>query len=175
MEKFQLEFILSLWLLLKFPFVEKWRIFQFILNWKNESDSNPGSVSLILQLFGDIKLDSTVNKQINRNANFRTFPQGLLLLFRCATGESWQLVMLDCLEALCDNALCKNDPFYLNVTDPLPGTLNNYVAESSGSAMVMSLFGEDRLIKTECVCGSPVAYVYFVTFIFLCSFLVCNQ
>ncbi|XP_053083088.1 dihydropyridine-sensitive L-type skeletal muscle calcium channel subunit alpha-1 isoform X2 [Pangasianodon hypophthalmus] len=48
-----------------------------------------------MQVFGKIALiDGTV---INRNNNFQTFPQAVLLLFRCATGEAWQEVMLGCL------------------------------------------------------------------------------
>ncbi|XP_062842556.1 calcium channel, voltage-dependent, L type, alpha 1S subunit, a [Trichomycterus rosablanca] len=48
-----------------------------------------------MQVFGKIALiDGTV---INRNNNFQTFPQAVLLLFRCATGEGWQEVMLGCL------------------------------------------------------------------------------
>uniref|UniRef100_A0A4W5K459 Voltage-dependent L-type calcium channel subunit alpha n=1 Tax=Hucho hucho TaxID=62062 RepID=A0A4W5K459_9TELE len=45
-----------------------------------------------MQVFGKIALvDGT---QINRNNNFQTFPQAVLLLFRCATGEAWQEVMM---------------------------------------------------------------------------------
>ncbi|XP_041712695.1 dihydropyridine-sensitive L-type skeletal muscle calcium channel subunit alpha-1 isoform X2 [Coregonus clupeaformis] len=45
-----------------------------------------------MQVFGKIALvDGT---QINRNNNFQTFPQAVLLLFRCATGEAWQEVMV---------------------------------------------------------------------------------
>ncbi|XP_067095644.1 dihydropyridine-sensitive L-type skeletal muscle calcium channel subunit alpha-1-like isoform X1 [Osmerus mordax] len=45
-----------------------------------------------MQVFGKVALvDGT---QINRNNNFQTFPQAVLLLFRCATGEAWQEVML---------------------------------------------------------------------------------
>ncbi|XP_004713266.1 voltage-dependent L-type calcium channel subunit alpha-1F [Echinops telfairi] len=45
-----------------------------------------------MQMFGKVALqDST---QINRNNNFQTFPQAVLLLFRCATGEAWQEIML---------------------------------------------------------------------------------
>ncbi|XP_075690008.1 voltage-dependent L-type calcium channel subunit alpha-1D isoform X7 [Rhinoderma darwinii] len=48
-----------------------------------------------MQVFGKIATrDST---QINRNNNFQTFPQAVLLLFRCATGEAWQDIMLACL------------------------------------------------------------------------------
>uniref|UniRef100_A0A8C2SZE0 Voltage-dependent L-type calcium channel subunit alpha n=1 Tax=Coturnix japonica TaxID=93934 RepID=A0A8C2SZE0_COTJA len=47
-----------------------------------------------MQMFGKIAMvDGT---QINRNNNFQTFPQAVLLLFRCATGEAWQEILLDC-------------------------------------------------------------------------------
>uniref|UniRef100_A0A3Q3JSW9 Voltage-dependent L-type calcium channel subunit alpha n=1 Tax=Monopterus albus TaxID=43700 RepID=A0A3Q3JSW9_MONAL len=45
-----------------------------------------------MQIFGKIALvDGT---QINRNNNFQTFPQAVLMLFRCATGEAWEEVMV---------------------------------------------------------------------------------
>uniref|UniRef100_A0A3P9NQ42 Voltage-dependent L-type calcium channel subunit alpha n=1 Tax=Poecilia reticulata TaxID=8081 RepID=A0A3P9NQ42_POERE len=54
-----------------------------------------------MQVFGKIAMvDGT---QINRNNNFQTFPQAVLLLFRCATGEAWQEIMLACMPGkLCD-------------------------------------------------------------------------
>ncbi|XP_063796884.1 voltage-dependent L-type calcium channel subunit alpha-1D isoform X6 [Pseudophryne corroboree] len=48
-----------------------------------------------MQVFGKIAMRD--NTQINRNNNFQTFPQAVLLLFRCATGEAWQDIMLACL------------------------------------------------------------------------------
>ncbi|XP_073506495.1 voltage-dependent L-type calcium channel subunit alpha-1C isoform X8 [Phyllobates terribilis] len=48
-----------------------------------------------MQVFGKIALNDTTD--INRNNNFQTFPQAVLLLFRCATGEAWQEIMLACL------------------------------------------------------------------------------
>ncbi|KAG8438803.1 hypothetical protein GDO86_005119 [Hymenochirus boettgeri] len=48
-----------------------------------------------MQVFGKIALNDTT--PINRNNNFQTFPQAVLLLFRCATGEAWQEIMLACL------------------------------------------------------------------------------
>ncbi|XP_078232461.1 voltage-dependent L-type calcium channel subunit alpha-1C isoform X11 [Pogona vitticeps] len=54
-----------------------------------------------MQVFGKIALDDTTD--INRNNNFQTFPQAVLLLFRCATGEAWQEIMLACLpDKRCD-------------------------------------------------------------------------
>uniref|UniRef100_A0A3Q1AN64 Voltage-dependent L-type calcium channel subunit alpha n=1 Tax=Amphiprion ocellaris TaxID=80972 RepID=A0A3Q1AN64_AMPOC len=55
----------------------------------------------LLQVFGKIAMvDGT---HINRNNNFQTFPQAVLLLFRCATGEAWQEIMLACMPGkLCD-------------------------------------------------------------------------
>ncbi|XP_076740744.1 calcium channel, voltage-dependent, P/Q type, alpha 1A subunit, b isoform X8 [Maylandia zebra] len=86
-----------------------------------------------MQLFGNLKL--TEDDGINEHNNFRTFFMALMLLFRSATGEAWQEIMLACL----DRKEC----------DP----------ES----------GND---KKEC--GSTFAYTYFVSFIFLCSFLMLN-
>ncbi|XP_061909055.1 dihydropyridine-sensitive L-type skeletal muscle calcium channel subunit alpha-1-like [Entelurus aequoreus] len=45
-----------------------------------------------MQIFGKIALvDGT---EIHRNNNFQTFPQAVLMLFRCATGEGWEEVMM---------------------------------------------------------------------------------
>ncbi|XP_072537833.1 calcium channel, voltage-dependent, L type, alpha 1S subunit, b isoform X2 [Salminus brasiliensis] len=54
-----------------------------------------------MQVFGKIALvDGT---EINRNANFQTFPQAILLLYRTVTGEGWQKLMLACMSGkLCD-------------------------------------------------------------------------
>lgn len=46
------------------------------------------------QVFGKIALDDET--AIHRNNNFQTFPQAVLVLFRSATGEAWQDVMLGC-------------------------------------------------------------------------------
>ncbi|KAL4219093.1 hypothetical protein ACF0H5_021676 [Mactra antiquata] len=86
-----------------------------------------------MQIFGNIRLDSTT--AINRHNNFRSFLEAIMLLFRCATGENWQQIMLSCL----DERPC----------DPRSGMGTNK-------------------------CGLSLAYLYFVCFIFLCSFLMLN-
>ncbi|KAF4072330.1 hypothetical protein AMELA_G00261950 [Ameiurus melas] len=54
-----------------------------------------------MQVFGKIALVD--GNEINRNNNFQTFPQAILLLFRCVTGEGWPKVMLACMAGkLCD-------------------------------------------------------------------------
>lgn len=56
-----------------------------------------------MQVFGKIALDDST--AIHRNNNFQTFSQAILVLFRSATGEAWQEIMLDCMnkpEAKCD-------------------------------------------------------------------------
>ncbi|XP_072340717.1 voltage-dependent L-type calcium channel subunit alpha-1C isoform X4 [Scyliorhinus torazame] len=62
-----------------------------------------------MQVFGKIAmLDVT---HINRNNNFQTFPQAVLLLFRCATGEAWQEIMLSCLPGkLCEKESAFHEP-----------------------------------------------------------------
>ena len=56
-----------------------------------------GSVFTVrsVQVFGKIALQE--GTAIHRNNHFQTFPQALLVLFRSATGEAWQEIMLDCL------------------------------------------------------------------------------
>lgn len=47
-----------------------------------------------MQVFGKIALDPET--EIHRNNNFQTFPQAVLVLFRSATGEAWQEIMMAC-------------------------------------------------------------------------------
>ncbi|OAF64984.1 hypothetical protein A3Q56_07288, partial [Intoshia linei] len=87
-----------------------------------------------MQLFGNISLENTL--AITRQNNFRNFLQSVMLLFRCATGENWQEIMLSCMSgAACDPE---------------------------------STYGD----KYEC--GLNISILYFVTFIFLSSFLMLN-
>ncbi|XP_011268431.1 voltage-dependent calcium channel type A subunit alpha-1 isoform X15 [Camponotus floridanus] len=87
-----------------------------------------------MQVFGNIALDA--DTAITKHNNFQSFIQGLMLLFRCATGEAWPNIMLDCVKGRpCDAKAEKNEP---------------------GG------------------CGSNIAYAYFVSFIFFCSFLMLN-
>lgn len=56
-----------------------------------------------MQVFGKIALDDST--AIHRNNNFQTFSQAILVLFRSATGEAWQEIMLACMNspaAKCD-------------------------------------------------------------------------
>ncbi|OQV25674.1 Voltage-dependent L-type calcium channel subunit alpha-1C [Hypsibius exemplaris] len=59
-----------------------------------------------MQIFGKIALNLD-GSEITTNNNFQSFPQAVLALFRCATGENWQEVMLSCANrdtVLCDPA-----------------------------------------------------------------------
>ncbi|KAF8789752.1 Voltage-dependent calcium channel type D like protein [Argiope bruennichi] len=56
-----------------------------------------------MQVFGKIALNPET--EIHRNNNFQTFPQAVLVLFRSATGEAWQEIMMSCVsdpKVLCD-------------------------------------------------------------------------
>ncbi|XP_047735515.1 voltage-dependent calcium channel type D subunit alpha-1 [Hyalella azteca] len=56
-----------------------------------------------MQVFGKIEMDDST--QIHRNNNFQTFFQAVMILFRSATGEAWQEIMLSCLPFRgCDKA-----------------------------------------------------------------------
>ena len=57
-----------------------------------------------IQVFGKIAMQEGTN--IHRNNNFQTFTQALLVLFRSATGEAWQEIMLSCKKdpsVICDD------------------------------------------------------------------------
>ncbi|XP_018406731.1 PREDICTED: voltage-dependent calcium channel type A subunit alpha-1 [Cyphomyrmex costatus] len=87
-----------------------------------------------MQVFGNIALDADTS--ITKHNNFQSFIQGLMLLFRCATGEAWPNIMLSCVKGRsCDPKAEKDE--------------------------------QDS-------CGSNIAYAYFVSFIFFCSFLMLN-
>ncbi|XP_053201741.1 voltage-dependent calcium channel type A subunit alpha-1-like isoform X3 [Panonychus citri] len=62
-----------------------------------------------MQVFGNIRLNPET--EYNRHNNFQTFIQSLMLLFRCATGEAWQAIMLACTKGRpCDPGTRKNKP-----------------------------------------------------------------
>ena len=51
-----------------------------------------------IQVFG--KIAPQEGTQIHRNNNFQTFFEAILVLFRSATGEAWQEIMLSCLKVV---------------------------------------------------------------------------
>merc|ERR1740123_658559 len=58
-----------------------------------------------MQMFGRIAMDDDTN--IHRNNNFQAFGWAMLILFRSATGEAWQEIMLSCInhpDTKCDDA-----------------------------------------------------------------------
>ncbi|XP_037051066.1 muscle calcium channel subunit alpha-1 isoform X2 [Bradysia coprophila] len=99
-----------------------------------------------MQTFGKIRIDDETS--ISRNNNFQTFPQAVLILFRSATGEAWQDIMMACanieLKVLCDERTQE-------YTDALEAGKENEVS-----------------------CGSDITFPYFISFYVLCSFLIIN-
>lgn len=95
-----------------------------------------------MQVFGKIALND--DTKIQRNNNFHTFPAAVLVLFRSATGEAWQEIMLAC----ADREDVKCDP-----------------ASDEGSNSTSTVLPR---------CGVNFAYPYFISFFMLCSFLVIN-
>jgi len=51
-------------------------------------------LNCLYQVFGKIALDG--GNSITENNNFQTFQQAVLVLFRSATGEAWQDIMMSC-------------------------------------------------------------------------------
>lgn len=102
--------------------------------------------NIFLQSFGKIAFDQ--DSSIHRNNNFRSFAQAILVLFRSATGEAWQDIMMDCLTR-CDEC----------------------TAERAPECIVSANIKDDGLNPE---CGTAVAIPYFISFYVLCSFLIIN-
>jgi voltage-dependent calcium channel N type alpha-1B len=106
-----------------------------------------------MQIFGNIKLSSET--YLNRHNNFQNFGQAVILLFRCATGESWQEIMRSCLAgAECE--LKESEKLALLAVPTDPKQKNSLIFTP----------------KSNKKCGMDMAYAYFVSFVFLSSFLV---
>jgi len=61
--------------------------------------------TVAMQMMGRIAIQEDTN--VHRNNNFQSFPMAMLVLFRSATGEAWQEIMLDMIPsegAICDMA-----------------------------------------------------------------------
>ncbi|CAG7729654.1 unnamed protein product [Allacma fusca] len=102
-----------------------------------------------MQMFGKIKLDS--DTEIHRGNNFQSFSSATLLLFRCATGEAWQDIMMAAAnkpEVQCEDLYYQNGTLIPPELDPETGE--------------------------PVTCGNNFAYIYFVSFFFICSFLILN-
>ncbi|KAJ0171038.1 hypothetical protein K1T71_013237 [Dendrolimus kikuchii] len=99
-----------------------------------------------MQLFGKVYPDGDV---ITDNNNFRTFGGALMVLFRSATGEAWQDIMM----ALSPNTVERpNNPIHCIKGEDENG---NYVPDDSN-------------------CGTWMAFPYFISFSLLCTFLIIN-
>ncbi|XP_022247944.1 muscle calcium channel subunit alpha-1-like isoform X2 [Limulus polyphemus] len=89
-----------------------------------------------MQVFGKIALDS--DSAIHRNNNFQTFPQAILVLFRSATGEAWQDIMMSCSNkptVICDSR--SNTPGTCGSDFALPFFISFYIL---CSFLVINLF-----------------------------------
>ncbi|XP_068624737.1 muscle calcium channel subunit alpha-1-like [Battus philenor] len=95
-----------------------------------------------MQLFGRVEFSDT----ISRNNNFRTFGGALMVLFRSATGEAWQDIMM---------SLSPNGA-------EIPGESVRCISTNSTAE------------TTDEVCGTALAFPYFISFSLLCTFLIIN-
>ncbi|KAK8727884.1 hypothetical protein OTU49_009502, partial [Cherax quadricarinatus] len=96
---FALEFVLKIMAFrFKYYFGDAWNVFDFVIVLGSFIDIVYSEVNV----FGKIALD--YETQIHRHNNFQTFFQAVMVLFRSATGEAWQEIMLSCLppDAKCD-------------------------------------------------------------------------
>ncbi|KAJ8707344.1 hypothetical protein PYW08_010596 [Mythimna loreyi] len=101
-----------------------------------------------MQLFGKVLPDRDV---VNSNNNFKTFGGALMVLFRSATGEAWQDIMMELSpnidERPYEPLYCMKSGVYDATPERDPDVLN---------------------------CGMWMAFPYFISFSLLCTFLIIN-
>jgi len=76
--------------------------------------------TVAMQMMGRIAIQEDTN--IHRNNNFQTFFMAMLVLFRSATGEAWQEIMLSCIPS--ETAICSDN----SDDKDKPGGCGSYVA-----------------------------------------------
>lgn len=111
----------------------------------------------MIQVFGNLALSP--EKAINRHNNFQSFIQGLMLLFRYVNITA---------------ILCK----YSVIVVTICALCRCATGESWPNIMLGCLKGAcDGRAHKEAheSCGSTIAYAYFVSFVFFCSFLVSTK
>lgn len=103
-------------------------------------------------MFGKIKAGD--ESSITRNNNFASFFQAVLVLFRSATGEAWQEIMLDCASNACDTRVdptgteeCGSDiaypyfiSFYVLCSFLVSKSLNIFYTMSNPLLQIINLF-----------------------------------
>ncbi|XP_038219335.1 muscle calcium channel subunit alpha-1-like [Zerene cesonia] len=75
-----------------------------------------------MQVFGKIAIDD--ESPITRNNHFQTFPQAILVLFRSATGEAWQDIMM----GVSPEPEVRCDPNYRDEGDDAAGSCGSVLA-----------------------------------------------
>ena len=108
-----------------------------------------------MNLFGLAKF----GKNLNRHANFKHFPSSMLVLFRMATGESWNGIMHVC--------MINRDCVHL-LTGDLAGT---YVEPGADILETLTL-GVD--FQNECSPNPVITVIYFILFTIFCAFILLN-
>jgi hypothetical protein len=108
-----------------------------------------------MNLFGRIKTADFVNRQ----ANFEDFPAAILVLFRMATGESWNGIMHDCMiEKEC--------------VEMLTGDAAGEWLDSGSSALKGLI--EDTDFINRCTPSKGGTVIFFCIFVLLCAFVMLN-
>ncbi len=84
--------------------------------------------------------------EINDNANFETFGGALLLLFRCTTGEKWNLLMRE----------------------------YTFQGDYKGQMCLYEQSYEHYLKHGPLLCGTQLAYLFFLSYVVIMQLMVVN-
>ncbi|GIL50401.1 hypothetical protein Vafri_6630 [Volvox africanus] len=157
--------------------------------------ANVGGVMLLIffifavigvNLFAGIKHGDNLDS----HANFDTFPNGMLLLFRMLTGEAWDAIMQDCMNM--GSCVLLLQDFNVSSSTSTIGSLSpqlaiaaNATSPANTSTVITLLAGtyldpSDPLLSSlpsnatqnQCPLSPVVAVIYFPVFVVLCTFIL---
>ena len=108
-----------------------------------------------MNLFGMVKF----GENLNRHANFKDFPSSMLVLFRMATGESWNGIMHDCM-------------IIHDCVQLLNGDLAGTYVEPGADVLNGLTLGVD--FQNECSPNPVITVIYYILFTIFCAFILLN-
>ncbi|KAG4066501.1 hypothetical protein HA402_007137 [Bradysia odoriphaga] len=106
-------------------------------------------IAMLFFIYAVVGMQVTLKPSLELNTKIQFYQ---LSDVRCATGEAWPNIMMDCRQ----KRTCEHQPKVIETTEMSVTTETSVTAET----------GE--------TCGSQLSTLYFVSFIFFCSFLMLN-
>lgn len=131
----------------------------------------------LMQMFGQITTDNDERgdpwAQINSRNNFQSFPEAIQVLFRYVQSRKLVLANLGFqIFGKLDRIRYVNEDRWCCCVTYLPSMPCRSATGENWQLIMLACTGDAICLHEGESCGSAFAYLYFISFIFFCSFLV---